>query len=95
MRQPHTHNYTNLYVFSCSHLVFAVPRYEVFHRRQFDIVQQYQGMVAGELKEYDDAICKFFAVDRTQPEEDTEKVNKRRIQPIHAYSAQNSKTVLV
>ncbi|XP_033732294.1 coiled-coil domain-containing protein 180-like isoform X1 [Pecten maximus] len=38
--------------------------YEVFHKDQASIVQQYPNMVKGELKNYDIAVCRFFMVDR-------------------------------
>ncbi|XP_069121816.1 LOW QUALITY PROTEIN: coiled-coil domain-containing protein 180-like [Argopecten irradians] len=38
--------------------------YEVFHKDQAVIVQQYPNMVKEELKNYDVAVCRFFMVDR-------------------------------
>ena len=39
-------------------------RYELFHRQQKDIVNLYPAMVHDELQNYDEVVCKFFAVDR-------------------------------
>ncbi|XP_021341706.1 coiled-coil domain-containing protein 180-like isoform X3 [Mizuhopecten yessoensis] len=47
--------------------------YEVFHKDQASIVQQYPNMVKEELTNYDLAVCRFFMVDR-HPDLDEPKV---------------------
>jgi len=42
-------------------------RYEVFHKDQNTIVKQYPDMVKSELGNYDEALCKLFAVNRNNP----------------------------
>ncbi|XP_052788439.1 coiled-coil domain-containing protein 180-like [Mya arenaria] len=41
--------------------------YEVFHKDQTVIVKKYPEMVKSELNNYDEALCKLFAVDRNNP----------------------------
>lgn len=41
--------------------------YEVFHKEQTQIVKQYPDMVKQELRNYDEAVCQLFAVDRNNP----------------------------
>ncbi|KAL8612779.1 hypothetical protein ACOMHN_033449 [Nucella lapillus] len=43
--------------------------YVDFHKDQTNIVHTYPGMVQSELDNFDSAVCTFFSVDRTHPEE--------------------------
>lgn len=43
-------------------------RYVDFHQKQLGIVDTYPDMVTGELNNYDKAVCRFFTVDRRNPE---------------------------
>ncbi|XP_064616781.1 coiled-coil domain-containing protein 180-like [Liolophura sinensis] len=43
--------------------------YDIFHQQQVDIVQTYPAMVTQELQNFDASVCKFFAVDRTHPDD--------------------------
>ena len=42
--------------------------YDQFHRQQKNIVSEYPDMVDDELTGYDEAVCKFFSVDRRHPD---------------------------
>ncbi|KAK3086983.1 hypothetical protein FSP39_000010 [Pinctada imbricata] len=64
--------------------------YEVFHKDQTDIVKEYPTMVGSELKNYDEAVCKFFAVDRNQP--DGKKRSKSRATPALTETKKKEKT---
>ncbi len=42
--------------------------YDQFHQQQKNIVSEYPDMVDDELTGYDEAVCKFFSVDRRHPD---------------------------
>nr|KAG5705808.1 hypothetical protein BaRGS_027467 [Batillaria attramentaria] len=42
--------------------------YQMFHQDQLDIVHTYPDMVQSELNNFDNAVCKYFSVDRTHPD---------------------------
>ncbi|KAJ8300120.1 hypothetical protein KUTeg_021639 [Tegillarca granosa] len=69
--------------------------YEVFHQEQTDIVKKYPNMVKLELNNYDDAVCKFFMVDRNNPEAGTilpkGRRRKRRQEPVKTEPKQDKK----
>ncbi|KAK7495733.1 hypothetical protein BaRGS_00012953, partial [Batillaria attramentaria] len=43
--------------------------YQMFHQDQLDIVHTYPDMVQSELNNFDNAVCKYFSVDRTHPDD--------------------------
>ena len=48
--------------------IYFHHRYHHFHTCQLEIVDQYPEMVDSELKRYDEAVCKFFGVNRKHPD---------------------------
>ena len=57
----------NHWIILVSLILFSLFRYEVFHKEQTQIVKQYPDMVKQELRNYDEAVCQLFAVDRNNP----------------------------
>ena len=49
-------------------VVFFMVQKFLDYTDQTEIVKQYPTMVGSELKNYDEAVCKFFAVNRNQPD---------------------------
>ncbi|XP_078489424.1 coiled-coil domain-containing protein 180-like [Ciona intestinalis] len=71
LRQESTDEALSLCLEQCLEMLAYIKEgYEEFHSQQMDKVSEYPGMVHEELVKYDEAVCRFFNVNRDKPSEE-------------------------
>uniref|UniRef100_F6XA93 DUF4456 domain-containing protein n=1 Tax=Ciona intestinalis TaxID=7719 RepID=F6XA93_CIOIN len=81
LRQESTDEALSLCLEQCLEMLAYIKEgYEEFHAQQMDKVSEYPGMVHEELVKYDEAVCRFFNVNRDKPsEEHLMSLTRRRL----------------